>query len=389
MADDLPLKPFSYSAPTLVHFGAGSLARLGSSLRRMGASRALLICDAALAQRDVATRAAEASQGRVAEVWSGVERDAPRASVEAAAEEARSLEVDAIVALGDGSVLDTGKAAALLAKHGGDLARWDGVSRVERPGLPVVTIPTTAGTGSEVSSVAVVTDSALGRKLVLVDRALHPQVALLDPALTTGLSPALTAATGLDALAHVVEGLVSTWRHPLGDAIGLESVRLIRAWLPRAVAAPADLDARGTMLLAASMAGQLVSATYSGVGHAVANALGIGWGISHGTGNAVALPWSIRFNTGHPEAAAMYARCAAAFGVPVSGDARATALAFSEAVERFVAELGLATRLSALGLKEEDLDRLGSLAFADPLHASNLVKVESAQALADSLRSIL
>lgn len=387
MSDDLALKPFSYSAPTLVHYGAGALTRLGSSLRRLGAYRALLVCDARLAQIDMATRAAEASLGRVGGVWSGVEQDAPRASVEAAVEEARRLEADSIVALGGGSALDTGKAAALLLKHGGDLARWEGVGRVESAGLPVVAIPTTAGTGSEVSSVVVVKDGM--RKLVIVDRALHPQVALLDPALTVGLSPALTAATGMDALTHVMEGLVSTYRQPIGDAIGLECVRMIRAWLPRAVAAPADLEARGRMLLAASMAGQLVSTTYSGVAHAVAHALGVGWGVHHGTGNAVALPWSIRFNAENEQAAAMYARCAEAFGVRAGDGNRATALALADAVEQLVAGLGLPTRLSALGLKEADLGKLGALAAADPSHGPNPVKVESGGVLGEALRAIL
>lgn len=390
MANDLPLQPFSYSAPTLVHFGPGSLARLGSSLKRLGAHRALLVCDARLAADDLGTRAAEASQGRVGGVWTRVEPDAPRASVEAAAEEARSLGADAIVALGGGSALDTGKAVALLAVHGGDLARWDGVGKVERRGLPVVAIPTTAGTGSEVSSVAVVKDAAQGRKLVILDRVLHPEVALLDPTLLANLPAPLTAATGLDALTHVIEGMVSTYRQPMCDAIGLECVRIIRAWLPRSVQNPQDQEARGWMLLASSMAGQLVSMTYSGVAHAVAHALGLGWGVHHGTANAALLPWSIRYNAGHADAAAMYARCAQAFGVPASADGdRAAALALADAVERFVGELGLSTRLGALGVGKGDLGKIGELAFADPSHAPNPVRVESAQALGEALQTIL
>jgi len=389
MATDLPLQAFSYSAPTLVHFGPGSLARLGPALKRLGVHRALLVCDARLSELDLGTRVAEASLGRVAGVWTRVEPDAPRASVEAAAEEARRLGADAIVALGGGSAMDTAKAAALLAPRGGDLARWEGVSKVEHRPLPVVAIPTTAGTGSEVSSVAVVKDDALGRKLVILDRSLHPEVALLDPTLVVPLPPGMTAATGLEALSRVIEGLVSAHRQPLGDAIGLECVRILRAWLPRANENPSDVEARGFTLLASAMAGQVVSMGPSGVAHAAANALGVGWGIHHGTASAALLPWSIRFNAGHAGAAAMYARCAAAFGVPAGKDDESTAHALADAVERFAADLGLSTRLGALGVAAGDLKRLGELAFADPSHALNPVQVKDASAFSNALQTIL
>ncbi len=149
-------------------------------------------------------------------------------------------------------------------------------------------------------------------------------------------------------------------------------MRLVRTYLPRAVEEPSDIDARGHMLLAASMAGQLVSMTFSGVAHAVAHALGLGWGVHHGTGNAVALAWSIRFNAADPPSAAAYARCAAAFGVPAAPPRprRPSARALADAVRgaRFAADLGLPARLGALGLgTRRTSPRLAALAFADPL----------------------
>jgi alcohol dehydrogenase class IV len=143
------------------------------------------------------------------------------------------------------------------------------------------------------------------------------------------------------------------------------------------------------MQLAASMAGQLVSMTFTGVAHAVAHALGVGWGVHHGTANALLLPWAIRFNAGHPEAAAMYARCAGAFGLPDAGDDRAAALAFADAVEQLVRDLGLPTRLGVLGVGAGDLRRLGELAFADPSHSTNPVKVDGAHVFAESLQALL
>ncbi len=286
-------------------------------------------------------------------------------------------------------LIDTGKVAALVARHGGDPARWDGANKVGAPGLPLVAIPTTAGTGSEASSIAVIKDGERSRKLVIIDRAVYPAVAILDPRLTSKLPPRLTAATGVDALTHAVEGIVSRYKNPICEAVGLASVRLVRENLPRAVAEPTDLDARGNMLLAASMAGQLVSLTYSGVAHAVAHALGLGWGVHHGTGNAVALAWSIRFNASDAASAAAYARCAEAFGLPAASSDTAAAHALADAVERFVSGLGLPTRLSAVGLAAADLPRLAALAFANPSHGPNPVKVESAAALEAALAALL
>jgi alcohol dehydrogenase class IV len=383
------LPSFGYSAPTQVWFAPDGIARLGSYLKRLDVARGLLVCDARVASEGLADRVAEASAGRVREVWAHVESDAPVSAVMAGAEEARRIGADGIVAVGGGSALDTGKAVALVARHGGDPSRWDGAGKVGSPGLPVVAIPTTAGTGSEVSSIAVLKDAERSRKLVILDRAVYPAVAILDPRLTVKLPPLLTAATGVDALAHAIEGVVSRYHQPICDALGLECVRLLRAHLPRAVAEPHDVDTRGQVLLAASMAGQLVSLTYSGVAHAVAHALGLGFGVHHGTANAVTLPWSIRFNAAHPASAAMYARCAAAFGLPPSPSDEAAALALADATARFAADLGLSTRLSALGLRAADLPRLAGLAFADPSHGPNPVKVEGATDLEKALESLL
>jgi alcohol dehydrogenase class IV len=383
------LPAFAYSAPTIVWFAPEGIARLSSYLKRLDVARALLVCDPRIAAEGLADRVAEASGGRVREVWAQAGADAPLAGVLAAAEEARRSEADGIVALGGGSSIDTGKAAALLARHGGDLARWDGANKVGQPGLPVVAIPTTAGTGSEASSIAVIKDTERSRKLVIIDRAVYPAVAILDPRLTAKLPPLLTAATGVDALTHAVEGVVSRYHQPFCDAVGLESIRLVRAHLPRAVAEPTDLDARGHLLLAASMAGQLVSLTFSGVAHAVAHALGLGWGVHHGTANAVTLPWSIRFNAAHSPSAAMYARCAEAFGLPPSASAEAAARGLADAIERFEADLGLPTRLGALRLGAADLHRLAELAFADPSHGPNPVEVKQAAELEKALESLL
>lgn len=391
MPDASSPRPFAYTAPTIVWYAPDGLTRLQSYLKRLGVARALLVCDPGVAKASIADQVIAASGGRVLDgAWASVLPDAPLASVEEGAAEAKRRGADGIVAVGGGSSIDTGKAIALLAKLGGDLRRWDGSNKIGEAGIPFVAIPTTAGTGSEVSNIAVVKDTESSRKLVLIDRAIYPSVAILDPRLTVGLPASITAATGVDALTHAVEGMVSTFRNLICDAIGAETVRLVKRWLPVAVRSPGDIDARGSMLLAASMAGQLVSMTYSGVSHAVAHGLGVGFSVHHGTGNAIALPWSIRQNARDPQAAALYSRAAEAFGAggdEESATARAEHLA--DAIEQFSADLGLPTRLSQVGLAAGDLKRLAELAFADPSHRPNPVAIPSAQALESALESLL
>jgi alcohol dehydrogenase class IV len=383
------LPAFAYSAPTIVWFAPDGLARLGSYLKRLGVGRALVVTDRGVVESGALELVREAAGGRVAEVWSGALADAPKESVHAGADAARAANADGIIALGGGSAIDSGKAIALLAKHGGDVARWDGNNKVGTPGLPTVAIPTTAGTGSEVSNVAVLKDTAAAKKLVIFDRAVYPTVAVLDPRLTLKLPPLMTAATGVDALTHAIEGISSKFAQPICDAIGLACVRMVKESLPRAVANGEDLDARGQMLLAASMAGQLVSLTFVGVAHAVAHALGAGYRVHHGTANGIALGWSVRFNASDPRAAAQYARCADAFGVPRRASDEATALALADVFDGFVGSLGLPVRLGAVGLGPGDLGRLAKLAFADPSHLPNAVPVASSESLEAALERLL
>jgi alcohol dehydrogenase class IV len=382
------LPAFTYCAPTTLSFGTDALDKLEGYLAQLGVARALVVCDPRLGAQGVTDRVRQAGGARIRQVFDRVQPDAPLDAIVRAAEEARALAIDGIVAVGGGSTLDTGKAVALLTVHDVDLLGWEGVDRVGGRGLPLVAIPTTAGTGSEATNILVVKDPATSRKISVIDAAVYPEVALLDPRLTVGLPAALTAATGIDALTHAIEGVVSVLHQPVCDAIGLECIRLIRTWLPRALRDGADLGARGFMLLSASMAGQLVSMTMNGVAHAIAHALGAGWGVHHGAGNAIALPWSIRYNCRSPDASAMYARCADAWGLPRLGDDVNTALTFADAVEQFISELGLATRLRAVQLGPSDLRRLAELAYADAAHQPNPVRMAGPEELEVALQSI-
>src|SRR5262245_32350538 len=177
----MPLPSFAYTAPTIVWFAPDGLARLGSYLKRLGLSRGLLVTDAGVVKSGAIELVREAAGSKIAATWADVEADAPRESIEKGAAAARATEADCVFAGGGGSAIDSGKAIALVARHGGDVTRWDGVNKVGGPGLPVIAVPTTAGTGSEVSNVCVVKDAANARKLAICDRAVYPTLAILDP----------------------------------------------------------------------------------------------------------------------------------------------------------------------------------------------------------------
>lgn len=377
---------FTYTAPTSVWYAPDGLNRLGSYLKRLNISRAMLVCDLGVERAGLAAMVQAAAAGRMVAAFNEVESDAPMANVEAGARAAAECKADGIVALGGGSSIDCGKAIALLARLGGDMRRWDGINRIGEPGLPLIAIPTTAGTGSEVSNIAVIKDLEQQRKLVFIDKAVYPMVAILDPRLTIGLPAQITAATGMDALTHAIEGMVSQYRNPICDGVGAESIRLIRKWLPVAAAEPSHLEARGFMLLAASMAGQLVALTFGGICHAAAHALGVLRGIHHGTANALFLPWSIRLNGRGADISALYARPASAFGLNPDD---CNAIALADAIEQMVQSLGLPTRLSAVGIGAADLKRLSELAFADPSHVPNPISITGPEIFEAAFQDIL
>lgn len=377
---------FTYTAPTTLWYAPDGLNRLASFLKRLNISRAMLVCDPGVEQAGLSAMSIAASGGRVVHTFAEVESDAPITNVEAGARAVSECNADGIVALGGGSTIDCAKAIALLARHGGDLRRWDGINRIGEPGLPLIAIPTTAGTGSEVSNIAVIKDVEQSRKLVLIDKAVYPLIAILDPRLTTGLPAIITAATGMDALTHAIEGMVSLYRNPICDGVGSESIRLIHKWLPVAVQHPENLQARSNMLLAASMAGQLVALTFGGICHAAAHALGIGCGIHHGMANALFLPWSIRFNARDPGVLALYDRAASAFGVGASEN---NAIALANSIEHMVQAMGLPTRLSQVGVGASDLKRLSELAFADPSHRPNPVSMAGPEVFEAAFQELL
>jgi alcohol dehydrogenase class IV len=227
-------------------------------------------------------------------------------------------------------------------------------------------IPTTAGTGSEASPVAVVKDPERGIKFVILDWTVAPDLAILDPAATATLPPQIAAATGMDALTHAIEGVTSTEWSPHADAYSLQAIRMIRDNLERAVADTSDEDARGNMLVAANLAILPTGLGATGITHSMSHPCGARYGVAHGVANSINLPWVIEFNvTAGPEVAERFRLCADTLGVETPGDAEGVGKALADHVRGLSERLGLPGRLSEVGVPEEGITQLAEDAMGE------------------------
>lgn len=374
----MSLVSFSFPTPTL--FGAGSLEELPARLKTLGILRPLVVTDSGLVNTDafraLAKTLGESAQEKHWFTYSGVHPNPVENDVRESAAQFQLHQCDGVIAIGGGSPLDVGKAARLLVKRPGlDFARfyderdWSGLA-------PFVAIPTTAGTGSEVGRSSVVTLDATRRKAVLFHPELLAKLVILDPRLTTGLPPKLTAATGADALTHCIESYTCPAFHPMCDGIALEGIRLIVDALPRAFRDGTDLDARGKMLVAAAM-GAVAFQKDLGVVHSLAHPLSTICGLHHGLANALCLVAGMKFcAAGKP---GLYRRVGIACGLDLVKGSDATADHNTiEFIAGFLASLGLNTRLRDHGVKAEQLDALVAQAVDDPCHKTNAVPVTPA-----------
>lgn len=368
----------TFAFPTRILFGPGALRELPSQLERLGLRRPLVVTDPGLVETAAfRTLSAVLDPAGCNQRWflfGQVHPNPVEDDVRLAAQLMRAHQCDGVIAFGGGSALDVGKAARLLAQRPDfPLAQFD-----ERPadwsGLaPLVAIPTTAGTGSEVGRSAVITLDATRRKAVLFHPELLARLVILDPELTVSLPPRLTAATGADALTHCIESYTCPVFHPLCDGIALEGIRLLVGALPRAVRDGRDLEARGHMLVAAAMGGVAFQKDL-GVVHSLAHPLSTLCGLHHGLANALCLVAGLRFCAARKPG--LYRRVGLACGLDVlhaaDTEADARTLAF---LADFLAGLGLNQRLREHGVRADQLETLTDQAWADPCHRTNAVPV--------------
>ncbi|MFO1400032.1 MAG: iron-containing alcohol dehydrogenase [Steroidobacteraceae bacterium] len=342
-----------------VHFGYGVLAELAGELQRRGIARPLVLTDAVLARLGIAARVRDASgRGAAASVYDGIPENPTIAGVEGALAAYRAGGCDGIVAVGGGSVLDSGKALRILARQGGRLIDYLNDPALIGPGLaPLITIPTTAGTGAEVTYGGGIHPETNAPALGLRSVHARPDLAICDPELTLSLPPRLTAATGMDALTHCVEGYLSTRENAPLQAIALDGIAGVVRYVERATADGQDREARAGMLMAALEGGMSI---WNGLGpiHSLSMAFGDS-PLHHGTLVTVAMPAVMRFYAGLP--GGKLERVAAAMGLAADGEAGERIAA---EVERLNAALGLPASVRAMGYAKSDIGRMAAAAHA-------------------------
>lgn len=365
---------FEFAVRPRVVFRPGMAREVGDELRLMGVRRAFIVADDGVAAAGLLDGVRDGLRRTVTVVgeFTDVPANSSVAAVERGAALARDAGADLLVAVGGGSPIDTAKAMRILLTEGGALLDWQGYNLLERPLIPLVAIPTTAGTGSEVTSWAVIRDEAAAVKMAFSSPFLAPDLAVLDPELTRGLPPRLTAATGIDALVHAIESYVGTNGNPMVDGLALKAAAMVHDNLIDAVHNGANMDARANMLIASCLAGIAFSSGGGNLGivHALAHSVGGMFEVHHGTANAIFLPHSIGFNA--PAAADRYAQIAAALGIATQGRAQQAVLAeTAELLDALIAESGLPTRLREVGVPRDALPAIAELSLSDAAMFTN------------------
>ena len=366
----------NWSYPTAVRFGPGRIRELADHCKATGMKKPLLVTDKALASLPITAQALDilAAGGLGRAVFSDVDPNPSETNMEAGLKVYRAGGHDGVVCFGGGSALDLGKMIALMVDQKvpvwdlEDIGDW--WTRADAAKIaPIVAVPTTAGTGSEVGHAGVLTNSATHKKKIIFHPKLLPSVTICDPELTVGMPKFITAGTGMDALAHCLEAYSSPFYHPMSQGIALEGMRLVMENLPKVYANPADLEARAHMMSAAAM-GAVAFQKGLGAIHSLSHPVGAVYGTHHGTTNAVVMPMVMDFNRKAIED--RIDRAAAYLGFRGGFDG------FRARVMDLRAELSIPANLTAMGVKVADLDMLTDMAMEDPSCGGNPVKMTTA-----------
>jgi alcohol dehydrogenase class IV len=371
----------NWNYPTAVRFGAGRIAELAEACRSAGMSRPLLVTDPFLATQSMTANALAILKdaGLDAAVFSDIKPNPVETNVYRGLEAMRAGRHDGVVAFGGGSALDAGKVIAFMAGQTRPMWDFEDVgdwwTRADPKGIaPIVAVPTTAGTGSEVGRAGVITQEATHTKKVIFHPLMMPKVTICDPELTAGMPPHITAGTGLDALAHCLEAFCAPSYHPMAEGIAVEGMRLVKEYLPRAYRNGGDLEARAHMMSAAAMG---ATAFQKGLGaiHALSHPAGALYDTHHGLTNAVFMPYVLVYN--RPAIEQKIERLSAYLGLPARFDA------FLDWVLALRSELGVPHTLQGLKIGPERFDEMAAMAPDDPTAGGNPVPVtkESARRL--------
>ncbi|ABL72612.1 MULTISPECIES: iron-containing alcohol dehydrogenase [Paracoccus] len=374
----------NWSYPTTIKFGPGRVTELAEHCRAVGIARPLLVTDKALASLPITAQALDVldASGLGRAVFSEVDPNPHEGNMEAGIAAYKAGGHDGVICFGGGSALDLGKMIALMADQ--TVSVWDledigdWWTRADAGKIaPIIAVPTTAGTGSEVGRAGVLTNSATHKKKIIFHPRLMPAVTICDPELTVGMPKFITAGTGMDAFAHCLEAFCSPHYHPMSQGIALEGLRLVNEYLPRAYATPDDLEARAHMMSAAAM-GAVAFQKGLGAIHSLSHPVGAVYGTHHGTTNAVVMPMVLDFNRSAIED--RLARAADYLGIKGGFDG------FRARVIQLRSELAIPQNLTRLGVQTERLDELTEMALEDPSCGGNPVEMtrENTRALFES-----
>ena len=366
----------NWSYPTNMRFGAGRIAEIGEACRAAGIAKPLLVTDRGLKSMDITTRTLDlmeaAGLGRA--IFAEVDPNPSDANVEEGLKFYRDGGFDGVIAFGGGSGLDLAKTLAFMAGQTRPVWDFEDIgdwwTRADPDGIhPIVAVPTTAGTGSEVGRASVITNSATHEKKIIFHPKMLPAVVICDPELTVGMPKHITAGTGLDAFAHCVEAYSSPHYHPMSQGIALEGMRLVKDYLPRAYDDGTDIESRANMMSAAAMG---ATAFQKGLGaiHALSHPIGAHHHTHHGTTNAVCMPAVLQFNA--PAIRERFGPAAAYLGIEGGFDG------FCAFVDQLNDSLGISRTLTELGVTEPDLDTLVDAALRDPSTGGNPIEMTAA-----------
>ena len=370
----------NYFLPPRIEFGDGAIQNLGEHVKVLNGKKPFLVSDAGVINAGILAKATDAldASGLSYAIYSDIEPNPTDTSVTHGVEAYKTEACDVVIAVGGGSVMDAAKAIRLLTTHEPPLEPYysdvGGIDRIRGDMPPLICVPTTAGTGSEVSQGSIITDTSLNttnrwRKRAIVTPFNMANIALLDPGITVGMPPALTAATGMDAITHGIEAYVATKYHPIAEGVALQALRMLSTNIQKVYHNGEDVTARGEMLFGSCMAAFSFQKGLGAV-HSLAHQLSTDAPIPHGVANAILLPPVMEFNFSH--ASEKYAEIARALGIDTRGmDIDKAGNAAIDKIRAFNTELNIPDGLGAAGLDREKIPKLGADAMLDHCHKFN------------------
>lgn len=364
---------FEFVLPTKIRYGAGMLKSLGEELRLLKAKKVMIITDKGLVKAGMTEKITNIleGEGMTFIIYDEIEANPKDYNVEACAKIAGAESIDTLLAFGGGSPIDAAKAAAILAKQGGKVRDYQEKGKIKDNCLPLITIPTTAGTGSEITFSSVITDTKEKFKFTLKSTAIAAKTAIIDPELTLTVPPIVTAATGIDALTHAIEGYTANCTEPIAEALGLYAVEYIASNIVEAVTNGGNIEARDNMMMGSLLAGLSFSHADVASVHCMAEALGSIYDAPHGMCNSILLPYVMEYNLS--DTVYKYARIARAMGIEEKDDFEAAAKGIDH-IRRLSKKVGL-PGISSLNIDSHDFELLAEMSFKNGSNSSNPKKI--------------